>query len=194
MAVSISLETDARLKWQMQEQLTTRLPEWFGQPESNRRYAAQAELLPGYDAAYNKAIPFADPDGPSHEEWTKILDINLTGPMLLTKAAAPALKRQGSGRIVNISSVAKAGLIHLTKCMAVALAPEVLVNCVAHGLPEGTRAAANLRPEQIEHGHRQSLLGEAADKDDVADQVVTMCRTDTMTGQTAVIDSGRTFH
>jgi NAD(P)-dependent dehydrogenase (short-subunit alcohol dehydrogenase family) len=109
MAVSVSLETDARLKRQMQEQLTIRLPEWFGQPESNRRYAAQAELLPGYDAAYNKTIPFADPDGPSHEEWTKILDINLTGPMLLTKAAAPALKRQGSGRIVNISSVAGLG-------------------------------------------------------------------------------------
>ena len=50
MAVSISLETDARLKRQMQEQLTARLPEWFGQPESNRQYAAQAELLPGYIA------------------------------------------------------------------------------------------------------------------------------------------------
>ena len=61
------------------------------------------------DAAYNKAIPFADLDGLSYEEWTKIIDINLTGPMLLTKAAAPALKRQGSGRIVNISSVAGLG-------------------------------------------------------------------------------------
>jgi 3-oxoacyl-[acyl-carrier protein] reductase len=37
-------------------------------------------------------------------------------------------------------------------------------------------------------------LGKAADKDDCADQVVTMCRTNTMTGQTLVIDSGRTFH
>ena len=143
-----------------------------------------------------------------YEEWTKILDINLTGPMLTTKAVAPVMKRQGGGRIVNISSVAglgptgssiayavsKAGLIHLTKCMAVALAPEVLVNCVAPGLLEGTRATANLRPEQIENGRRQSLLGKAADKDDVADQVVTMCRTNTMTGQTIVIDSGRTFH
>jgi 3-oxoacyl-[acyl-carrier protein] reductase len=160
------------------------------------------------DAAYNKAIPFTDLDGLSYEEWTKILDINLTGPMLCTKAVAPVMKRQGSGRIVNISSVAglgptgssiayavsKAGLIHLTKCMAVALAPEVLVNCVAPGLLEGTRATANLRPEQIENGRRQSLLGKAADKDDVADQVVTMCRTNTMTGQTLVIDSGRTFH
>ena len=39
-----------------------------------------------------------------------------------------------------------------------------------------------------------SKLGVAADKDDCADQVVTMCRTNTMTGQTIVIDAGRTFH
>ena len=160
------------------------------------------------DAAYNKSIPFTDLDGLTYEEWTKIIDINLTGPMLLTKAIAPVMKRQGSGRIVNISSVAglgptgssiayavsKAGLIHLTKCMAVALAPEVLVNCVAPGLLEGTRATANLRPEVVEKGRQASLLGKAADKDDCADQVVTMCRTNTMTGQTIVIDAGRTFH
>ena len=91
-------------------------------------------------------------------------------------------------------AVSKAGLIHLTKCMAVALAPEVLVNCVAPGLLEGTRATSNLRPEQIENSAKTSLLRKAADKDDVADQVVTMCRTNTMTGQTIVIDSGRTFH
>jgi 3-oxoacyl-[acyl-carrier protein] reductase len=76
--------------------------------------------------------------------------------------------------------------------MAVALAPEVLVNCVAPGLLEGTRA--NLRPEQVATGRKASLLGKAADKDDVALQVVTMCRTNTTTGQTLVIDSGRTFH
>jgi len=160
------------------------------------------------DAAYKKSIPFRDLDNLTYEEWTKIIDINLTGPMLVTKAVAPVMKRQGSGRIVNISSVAglgptgssiayavsKAGLIHLTKCMAVALAPEVLVNCVAPGLLEGTRATANLRPEAVETGRKASLLGKAADKDDCADQVVTMCRTNTMTGQTLVIDSGRTFH
>ena len=160
------------------------------------------------DAAYNKSIPFADLDNLTHEEWTKIIDINLTGPMLLTKAVAPAMKKGGAGRIVNISSVAglgptgssiayavsKAGLIHLTKCMAVALAPEVLVNCVAPGLLEGTRATANLAPGSVEKGRAGSLLGVAADKDDVADQVVTMCRTNTTTGQTLVIDAGRTFH
>ena len=46
----------------------------------------------------------------------------------------------------------------------------------------------------VETGRKASLLGKAADKDDCADQVVTMCRTNTMTGQTLVIDSGRTFH
>ena len=64
--------------------------------------------------------------------------VNLTGPMRLTKAVAPIIKAQGQGRVVNIASVAglhpvgssmayavsKAGLIHLTRCMAVALAPK----------------------------------------------------------------------
>ena len=78
--------------------------------------------------------------------------------------------------------------------MAVALAPETLVNCVAPGLLEGTRATSNLRREQIERASSASLLKKAADKDDCADMVVAMCRTETMTGQTVVIDSGRTFH
>ena len=160
------------------------------------------------DAAYNKSIPFTDLDNLTREVWDKIMAVNLTGPMRLTKAVAPIMKAQGRGRIVNISSVAglgpkgssiayavsKAGLIHLTRCMAVALAPETLVNCVAPGLLEGTRATSNLRPEQIERASSGSLLKKAADKDDCADMVVTMCRTETMTGQTIVIDSGRMFH
>jgi 3-oxoacyl-[acyl-carrier protein] reductase len=160
------------------------------------------------DAAFNKSVQFTDLDNMTMELWDKIIDVNLTGPMRLMKAVAPVMKAQKRGRIVNISSVAglgpqgssiayavsKAGLIHLTKCMAVALAPEVLVNCVAPGLLEGTRATANLRPEMIAQGAAGSLLKKAADKDDCADMVVTMCKTETMTGQTAVIDSGRTFH
>jgi 3-oxoacyl-[acyl-carrier protein] reductase len=160
------------------------------------------------DAAYNKAIPFDDLDGLTPEVWDRIMAVNLTGPLRLMKAVAPVMKAQGRGRIVNIASVAglgptgssiayavsKAGLIHLTRCMAVALAPATLVNCVAPGLLEGTRATANLRPEQIERSAAGSLLKRAADKDDCADMVVAMCRTETMTGQTVVIDSGRVFH
>ena len=160
------------------------------------------------DAAYNKAIPFTDLDSLTEEVWEKIMAVNLTGPMRMIKAVAPVMKAQGNGRIVNISSVAgfgpqgssiayavsKAGLNHLTKCMALALAPQVLVNCVAPGLLEGTRATANLRQEQITNSAVLSLLKKPADKEDCAEMVVTMCRTETMTGQTVVIDSGRVFH
>jgi 3-oxoacyl-[acyl-carrier protein] reductase len=160
------------------------------------------------DAAWNKAIPFADLDALTLEVWERIMAVNLTGPLRLIKAAAPVMRAQGRGRIVNIASVAglgptgssiayavsKAGLIHLTRCMAVALAPETLVNCVAPGLLEGTRTTSNLRPEQIERSASSSLLKKAADKDDCAQMVAAMCRSETMTGQTVVIDSGRIFH
>ena len=92
------------------------------------------------DAAYNIWIAFQDLDAMTYEEWQKILDVNLTGPMLCIKAVAPIMRQQGNGRIVNIASIAglmpsgssipyavsKAGLIHLTRCMAVGLAPQVL--------------------------------------------------------------------
>jgi len=160
------------------------------------------------DAAFNHAVRFNDLDGLTEDLWDKIMAVNLTGPMRLIKAVAPVMKAQGQGRIVNISSVAglaptgssiayavsKAGLIHLTRCMAVGLAPETLVNCVAPGLIEGTRATANLLPDQIANSAASAVLKRAADKDDCADMVVTMCRTDTMTGQTTVIDAGRVFH
>jgi 3-oxoacyl-[acyl-carrier protein] reductase len=58
------------------------------------------------DAAYNKSIPFADLDNLTMEVWDRIMSVNLTGPMRLIKAVAPVMKAQGSGRIVNISSVA----------------------------------------------------------------------------------------
>src|ERR1700726_3695902 len=61
------------------------------------------------DAAYNKAIPFTDLDSMTMEEWDKIIAINLTGPMRLTKAVAPIMKAGGRGRIVNIASVAGGG-------------------------------------------------------------------------------------
>lgn len=160
------------------------------------------------DAAFNKAIAFHDLDALDLEIWNKIIATNLTAPMLLSKAVAPAMRRQGRGRIVNITSVAgfhpqgssiayavsKAGLNHLTKCMAVALAPDILVNGVAPGLMEGTRMTERLTAEHIKRASSNSLLGKPASKEDIAAQVVVMCQTDTMTGQTVVIDSGRVFH
>lgn len=160
------------------------------------------------DAAYNTWIPFADLQSLDLETWTKILNVNLTGPFICSKVVAPIMKRQGHGRIVNLGSIAglhpvgssiaysvsKSALTHLTRCLAVALAPDVLVNCVAPGFMDGTRMSDNLTPAYQEKARHGALLGRATDKDDVAQVVVEFCRTDSITGQTLVVDAGRIFH
>lgn len=160
------------------------------------------------NAAANRWVPYPDLDALTPELWGELLNRNLTGPFLLSRAAAPLLKRDGGGRIVNISSVAglaptgssiayavsKAGLNHLTRCLAVALAPDVLVNAVAPGLLEGTRMTEALDPAYVERSKAGAALKRATSRDDVADQVVAFCRTDSTTGQTLVVDAGRFFH
>ena len=156
-------------------------------------------------AGYNKWIPFEDLEALTNKDWNRIMEVNLTGPMLCIKAVAGPMKRQGGGRIVSVSSiaglsplgssiayaVAKAGLVHLTRCVAVGLAPEVLVNCVAPGYMEDTRMSERLSPAYQQASIDRAPLKRAADKDDVAEQVLAFCRTDSITGQTMVIDSGR---
>ncbi|MCL4545255.1 MAG: SDR family oxidoreductase [Chloroflexi bacterium] len=160
------------------------------------------------NAAFNQWVPFKDLNGMTLELWNKILHYNVTNPFLCIKAVAPVMKAQGQGRIVNISSVAghypsgssiayavsKSALNHLTRCMAVALAPEIIVNSVGPGLMQGTRMTENLAPEYREQSVRTVVLKRTVDKDDVADQVVAFCRTDSTTGQNIVIDAGRFFH
>jgi 3-oxoacyl-[acyl-carrier protein] reductase len=160
------------------------------------------------NAAMNIWVPFSELDTMTLELWNEIINMNLTGPFLCAKAVADAMKDRGHGRIINISSgaglkpggssiayaVSKAGLIHLTRCLAVALAPEVLVNCIAPGMLEDTRMTANLDPKYAETVRRGSLLRHSASKSDVADQAITFARTNTITGQTIVVDSGVFFH
>ncbi len=90
------------------------------------------------------------------EEWERILKVDLDGLFLVSRAASQAMVRQKSGRIINIASVlglvparlqcayvaAKAGVVNLTRAMALELGPRgILVNCVAPGsvLTEGTK-------------------------------------------------------
>ena len=160
------------------------------------------------NAAWNIGIPFADLDALTPEIWDRMYATNLRGPYLLARAAARTMLAQGDGRIVNIASIGglypssssiaysamKAGLIHLTRCLAVALAPNVLVNCVAPGLIEGTRMAGRL-PDSVREGALQrAVLRRGASVDDIADQVVTFCRTDSTTGQVLPVDAGFVFN
>jgi NAD(P)-dependent dehydrogenase (short-subunit alcohol dehydrogenase family) len=87
-------------------------------------------------------------------------------------------------------AASKAGLIHLTRCLAVALAPDVAVNCIAPGLVEGTRMAGRL-PEAMKQVLRtQTVLGRSGSADDIAQMAVAYCRADSVTGQTVVVDGG----
>jgi 3-oxoacyl-[acyl-carrier protein] reductase len=156
------------------------------------------------NAAWNIGIPFADLEALNPDVWDRVLETNLRGPYLLARAFAAELRRHKTGRIINIASLAgltpggssiayassKAALIHLTHCLAIALAPEVTVNCIAPGLVEGTRMAARV-PEPIKHGARsRAVLGRTGSARDIADQVVTFCRAESVTGQVIVVDGG----
>jgi len=159
------------------------------------------------NAAVNQPVPFQDLDGLTPEIWDRLLSTNLRGPFLVTRAAARHLKRQDQGRVVNVSgfpglaplgssialAVSKAGLIHLTHCLAVALAPSITVNCVAPGLMEGTRMSSRVRPEAIAALREKAALKRTTDLDDVARQVVLFCQAESITGQTLVIDGGIVF-
>ncbi|MFA6505270.1 MAG: SDR family NAD(P)-dependent oxidoreductase [Treponemataceae bacterium] len=178
----------------------------------DRMFAAAVTAFGGIDilvldAAYNETIPFRDLETLDADKWSFIVDYNLKAPYLAARKVAPFMKKRGGGRIVTISSVAgaqpmgssiayavsKAGVTHLAKCLAVALAPEILVNDVAPGLMEGTGMTGKLSEEQIKNSLSVSLLKRAADKDDVADAVAMFIRSDSITGQSLVVDAGRVF-
>jgi len=156
------------------------------------------------NAAWNIGIRFSDLAALTTDVWDRIMDTNLRGPYLLARALAPHLRKHGAGRIVNIASVgglypasssiaysaSKAGLIHLTRCLAVALAPDVTVNCIAPGLVEGTRMAQRLPDDVVHTAKSQAVLARVASAQDIAAQVVTFCRAESVTGQVLVIDGG----
>ena len=159
--------------------------------EAVKKHFGRIDILVN-NAGWNVSIPFPDLEALDAAVWDRLFATNLRGPYLICRAAAPHLKASGSGRIVNIASVA--GLIHLTRCLAVALAPQVSVNCVAPGLMDGTRMTSRLRAEQVQGALQRAVLKRAVTVEDVADQVLTFCKSDSVTGQTVNIDAGVFFH
>src|SRR6266853_1134348 len=108
------------------------------------------------NAGVNTLIHRVTIDEFPREEWDRILAVDLTGLYEMSQAAAAIMRNQKCGRIVNIASIAglvplrlqcafvaaKAGVVNLTKAMALELAPEgILVNGIAPGstLTDGTR-------------------------------------------------------
>jgi NAD(P)-dependent dehydrogenase (short-subunit alcohol dehydrogenase family) len=133
------------------------------------------------------------------EDWERVLGVNLTGPFLLSQAAAPLLARDGGGVIINIvdlsalqpwpsfahHAVSKAGLLHLTRVLARALAPDVRVNAIAPGTvlpPEGMEG---------EDGSERRLVERTGQPDDVTAALLYLVRSDFVTGENLVVDGGR---
>jgi 3-oxoacyl-[acyl-carrier protein] reductase len=153
------------------------------------------------DILVNNAGAFfaADFQTLTDEQWDGILDSNLKSQFLCCQAAAPIMKKQGRGRIVNISSlggllawpafthycVSKAGSIMLTRCLARALAPEILVNSVA----PGTIQFPGEPPD--EDYIRRVPLHRTGTGDEIADAVVFLATADFITGQVLAVDGGR---
>jgi NAD(P)-dependent dehydrogenase (short-subunit alcohol dehydrogenase family) len=137
----------------------------------------------------------------TEEQWDTIMGINLKAQYLCAQAAAPLLRQRGGGRIVNLSSlggilawprythycVSKAGVIMLTRCLARALAPEILVNSVAPGT---IQFPGELPDEEY---IRRAPLGRVGTGDDVAATVAFLAETDFITGQVFVVDGGRSL-
>lgn len=135
----------------------------------------------------------------TEQQWDRIMNANLKSQFLCCQAAAPIMKRQGKGRIINLSSlggilawpafthycVSKAGSIMLTRCLARALAPEILVNSVAPGTIQFPGEAPDADYIQRVPLHRTGT------GDDIAGAVAYLATAEFVTGQTIVVDGGR---
>jgi NAD(P)-dependent dehydrogenase (short-subunit alcohol dehydrogenase family) len=133
------------------------------------------------------------------EQWDGIMNVNLKSQFLCAQAAAPIMKRQGRGRIINLSSlggllawpgyahycVSKAGVIMLTRCLARALGPEILVNSVAPGTIQFPGEAPD------EDYIRRVPLHRTGKGEDIAGAVAYLAAADFVTGQVIAVDGGR---
>ncbi|WP_375412330.1 SDR family NAD(P)-dependent oxidoreductase [uncultured Bradyrhizobium sp.] len=143
----------------------------------------------------------------SEADWNRVLAVNLTGPFLCTRAAAPLMREHGGGAIVNITSISglrastlrtaygtsKAGLAHLTKQFAVELAGlGIRVNGVAPGPVETAMARQVHTPEIRADYHDAIPLNRYGLEEELAEAVFFLCseRASYITGQVLAVDGG----
>src|SRR5262249_32261858 len=140
--------------------------------------------------------------------WDRLYGVNVKGTFFCCRAVAEPMRRQGEGRIINLASVAglrpagssiaycssKAAVIHLSKCLAKTLGPEIRVNVIAPGFIDQTRwnqGVANL--EAMRQSAAQATpLRRVGRPSDVAETALYLATgADYMTGAVIVVDGGR---
>ena len=142
------------------------------------------------------------------EIWEKIIAINLKGPFLCSREVAGIMLKQGKGKIINISSVSglaypsalentpyaisKAGVIGLTRSLAVNLAPTVNVNAICPGLVE-TDMTASYSPESKRMRIEESLLKRIGKPEEIANAALFLAsdESDFVTGEILTVSGGR---
>ncbi|MEO0143296.1 MAG: 3-oxoacyl-[acyl-carrier-protein] reductase, partial [candidate division WOR-3 bacterium] len=142
----------------------------------------------------------------TREDWEKVININLTGTFLMTRAVVKYMMKQRFGRIINIASViglignagqanyaaSKAGIIGFTKSCAKEFASRnIKVNAIAPGFIE-TRMTENL-PDEIKQAYFKLIpLGRFGKPEDVANLALFLAsdQADYITGQVIAVDGG----
>lgn len=152
------------------------------------------------NAGLFEAVPFEDID---RDTWRRMQAVNLEAPAFLTRALLPALRRSSAPSVINITdiggerpysgythySVSKAGLLMLTRALAVELAPDIRVNAVSPGTA--------VFPEDFDEETREALLRRIPMKregtaEDIARAVVFLVKdAPYVTGHTLNVDGGR---
>jgi len=161
------------------------------------------------DALVNNAgiAAFAPLMETTEADWSRILAVNLTGPLLCTKAAVPLMRESGGGAIVNITSISavrastlraaygtsKAALAHLTKQLAVELASlGIRVNGVAPG-PVDTAMAKTVHTPAIRADYHDAIpLNRYGLEEELAEAIFFLScdRASYITGQILAVDGG----
>ncbi|KAJ4003196.1 hypothetical protein NW752_011629 [Fusarium irregulare] len=155
------------------------------------------------NAGWTKFANFNDLDDNVDEEvWDKCYAANVKSHLFLCHAARKYLE-QAKGAFVMTSSVAgvrpsgssiaysvtKAAQIHLAKSLAMVMAPNIRVNAVSPGFME-TNWIADFPQSKIEEAKEKTLLKQITQVDDVADQIILLIKSQSITGTNVVIDSG----
>ncbi|MEU8965264.1 SDR family oxidoreductase [Streptomyces sp. NPDC048491] len=143
------------------------------------------------------------------EDWDTVLATNLSGPFHLSRALAPVMVEAGGGSIVNIASTtairprsnganycaSKAGLLQLTKCLALELAPHIRVNALLPGFTDTDEVTERYRlddPERLAAVLDTVPARRLGTTDDMADalEYLVSTRSSYLTGQQLVVDGG----